>query len=384
MWTSYLSGHPGLDRWELGPHRFLYLWLVRWKVAAELYALGYGVLSLDSDTSIRADIYAYIKAPPFSSYQVVAHTDIDDRQPQLNCGFTYLPPPRTRKSRRGLVGKGGKKGDGPPEAKEQLVPPSRATSGALWLVTEASKRVEMFLSLTQVPLTPQGHPSPNAVWEQLTWNDAALSAFAGRMIFREAVGDFLTPEDRDKWRRRVELEGGWIPAQGRAGGPCADSDSSDFPSFLFYLPLLLSPPLCHHLPCKSREWNGVVPLAEMAWLPPREGHAAFATPLPPPFLRSPALASDSALLWGRLHGDARGFALRLAARGVEAVLAPWTRAIPWPKHRGIDSEGVKAHPLRVPLGVFMACANFHCILIFRPFRMPPRRLDSIRMSPSDA
>ena len=165
------------------------LWLVRWKVAGELYALGYGVLSLDSDTSIRADLYAHLKAPPFSSYQVVSHTDIDDRLPQLNCGFTYLSPPKGK-------GKGEGKGEG------QLVPPSRATSGALWLVTEASKRVERLLDLAQVPLSPTtGRPSPNALWEQLTWNDAALSAFAGRMIFREGAGDFLTLEDRDEWRR---------------------------------------------------------------------------------------------------------------------------------------------------------------------------------------
>ena len=55
---------------------------------AELTRLGYSVLMLDSDISIRSDPYVYLKSPPFSHYQIVIHPE--GGNPGLNCGWNYV------------------------------------------------------------------------------------------------------------------------------------------------------------------------------------------------------------------------------------------------------------------------------------------------------
>ena len=90
---------------------------------AELTRLGYSVLMLDSDISIRSDPYVYLKSPPFSHYQIVIHPE--GGNPGLNCGWNYVSG-GGRGAAGALDGEGGDEQDR--EAAELSEPPTGETT----------------------------------------------------------------------------------------------------------------------------------------------------------------------------------------------------------------------------------------------------------------
>ena len=160
-WVSSLTYHPGWERWGINSTRsadtlaVLPLYLIRWEIARRLLDLRYNVLVLDLDAVLVADVYALLRSPPISQYDVI----ISDQGPKngINCGFVYfnLRPTehdrveRDRRKREAPQCAVGQVGPGPPD-------PTGAPclSAAIWLAHAIFARILGFLELPKPVTVP--------------------------------------------------------------------------------------------------------------------------------------------------------------------------------------------------------------------------------------
>ncbi len=66
-WSTFLEGR----RPALLQQPVRWLWMMRWLEFARMLRAGRSVLMLDADTVVTENVYAYLKAPPFSCAQVI-------------------------------------------------------------------------------------------------------------------------------------------------------------------------------------------------------------------------------------------------------------------------------------------------------------------------
>jgi hypothetical protein len=82
-WSDFLrQEHPG-PYWT----RIIHMWLMRWLLFNSIVRRGHNALILDTDNSVRADPYMFLKSSHFSGYQQVV--SYDGGIPEINCGAQY-------------------------------------------------------------------------------------------------------------------------------------------------------------------------------------------------------------------------------------------------------------------------------------------------------
>jgi hypothetical protein len=82
-WSDFLEKEHPKPYWT----RTLHMWLMRWLLFNSIVRHGHNALILDTDNSVRADPYLFLKSPAFLGYhQVVSY---DDGIPEINCGAQY-------------------------------------------------------------------------------------------------------------------------------------------------------------------------------------------------------------------------------------------------------------------------------------------------------
>ena len=140
----------GLEAYGIEDGHVYHLWWQRWFFLSEAVGLGYSVLSLDTDVSLRADPYPLLHGA-LAHHQLITGLDNDQGVrpfyfPAANVGFVYA---------RGPSGGGGH-----------------------WVLAESRRRLEKLLRGEIVPLPSKRGVSQQVVWDQDTFKDVLeTSAF---------------------------------------------------------------------------------------------------------------------------------------------------------------------------------------------------------------
>ena len=137
----------GLAAYGIEDAHVYHLWWQRWFFLSEAVGLGYRVLSLDTDTSLRADPYAMLHGA-LAHHSLITGLDNDGKVrafyfPPANVGFVYAR--------------------GPPG------------SGCHWVLSESRRRLEQILSGQIIP-HPSRVGSQQVVWDQDTFKDVIETA----------------------------------------------------------------------------------------------------------------------------------------------------------------------------------------------------------------
>ena len=198
-WSSFLHRgtssalDAGLDAYAIEDSHVYHLWWQRWFFLSEAVGLGYKVLSLDTDVSLRADPYPLLHGA-LSHRDLITGIDTDQALrpfffPAANVGFVYAR--------------------GPPGG------------GCHWVLSEARRRLERLLRGEIVPLPKKRGVSQQVVWDQDTFKDVLeTSAFTvSAPSYRHAQGHCMgrgeeymrgasiarfAPPLPDGWAMRVE------------------------------------------------------------------------------------------------------------------------------------------------------------------------------------
>ena len=138
----------GLDAYAIDDQHVYHLWWQRWYFLSEAVGLGYRVLSLDTDVSLRADPYPLLHGA-LAHHSLLTGLDTDQYLrpfyfPAANVGFVYA---------RG--------------------PPGGA---AHWVLSEARRRLERLLRGEVVALPAIRGRSQQVVWDQDTFKDVLETA----------------------------------------------------------------------------------------------------------------------------------------------------------------------------------------------------------------
>ena len=138
----------GLDAYAIEDTHVYHLWWQRWFFLSEAVGLGYKVLSLDTDVSLRADPYPLFHGP-LAHHDLITGLDTDQAMrpfyfPAANVGLVYAR--------------------GPPNG------------GAHWVLSESRRRLERLLQGGIVPLPEQRGVSQQVVWDQDTFKDVLETA----------------------------------------------------------------------------------------------------------------------------------------------------------------------------------------------------------------
>lgn len=175
----------GLDAYGLDDDHVYHLWWQRWFFLSEAVGLGYRVLSLDTDVSLRASPYPLIHGP-LAHHELLTGLDTDKTNPttsfyfpQINVGFVYA---------RG--------------------PPGGAGHAVL---LSTRRRLERILAgeIIALPSSPKGQMS---LWDQDTFKDALETAaftpeavsYRHSRLHAEARDGGLPPH-----KRAASLPAGW-------------------------------------------------------------------------------------------------------------------------------------------------------------------------------
>lgn len=219
--SSYLrngSMAAGAARWGIGDQHVFHLWWQRWRYTSRSVGLGYNVLFLDTDITVRADPYPLLQAV-YSHRQLLVgiESDLPARSnrftwPAANVGFLYT----------------------------HCAEPNGAVH---WLLSEVARRFEALL-LTAAPIR---HVKSNAIatnllWEQDTFRDVLENMAFGleRSSARHAryhSGDSSESlnrlADSFDWQheslqffsKRQVLPGVWLPLRVPPSEPAAAEES---------------------------------------------------------------------------------------------------------------------------------------------------------------
>ena len=82
-WASFLRDDHPQPYWTTIVH----MWLMRWVLFNSMVRRGYNVLILDTDNSVRADPYVFLKSAMFADYNQIV--SFDEGIPEINCGAQY-------------------------------------------------------------------------------------------------------------------------------------------------------------------------------------------------------------------------------------------------------------------------------------------------------
>ena len=169
----------GLKLYKIADDHVYHLWWQRWYFLSRASALGYTVLSLDTDISLRVDPYPLFLSA-FSNYELIFALDTDRPTypayfPQINAGLVFF-----RGSRDGT---------------------------AQWVLAETARRLEALLSgVGEVPWPQEKRPAQQVVWDQDVLKDVVETAAFGNVT---GAG---TRSYRHSWMHRH----GWVREARRA------------------------------------------------------------------------------------------------------------------------------------------------------------------------
>ena len=174
----------GLDAYNIEDTHVYHLWWQRWFFLSEAVGLGYRVLSLDTDVSLRANPYPLFHGP-LAHHDLITGLDTDQALrpfyfPAANVGLVYAR--------------------GPPGG------------GAHWVLSESRRRLEQLLQGEIVPLPEQRGVSQQVVWDQDTFKDVLeTAAFTpAAPSYRHAQGHCMGRHiQRSVARLAPSLPSGW-------------------------------------------------------------------------------------------------------------------------------------------------------------------------------
>ena len=151
----------GLERWGIAADSPYHLWWQRWRYLGRAVALGYGVLSVDTDVSFRHDPYALLHGA-LGHRQLVVSLESDRPArvnrfifPAANAGFVYC---------RGA-----------------------ADGAAQWVLAEVARRAEAWLVGDPITHNRSGDIVQRCLWDQDHFKDAMESAAFGVTSYRHVL-----------------------------------------------------------------------------------------------------------------------------------------------------------------------------------------------------
>ena len=178
----------GLAAYGIEDEHVYHLWWQRWFFLSEAVALGYRVLSLDTDLSVRADPYPLLHGP-------LAHhtllTGLDTDQPtmpfcaQCHLERNFIHPPgsspfepitTTHVSHWHRVGTLASPADFPPINVGFVYAHGGAGSPTHWVLTETRRRVQSFLVGEAMELPKRRGRGQMSLWDQDTFKDVLETA----------------------------------------------------------------------------------------------------------------------------------------------------------------------------------------------------------------